>query len=65
MYPYPWSMKGFWCVQEGSPGAGEHDHTERRHVLDSADGKTVPPDESDTAPPVPENYTRYYKTHKQ
>lgn len=53
MCPYPWSMKGFGCVQEGSPGAGEHDHTERRHILDSADRKTLPPDESDTAPSLP------------
>ncbi len=50
MCPYPWSMNGFGCVQEGSPGAGEHDHTERRHLLDSADKKTLPPDECDTAP---------------
>lgn len=55
-------MNGFGCVQEGSPGAGEHDHTERRHLLDSADRKTLPPDKAILPPPFPENYTRCYKT---
>jgi len=50
---YPWGMKRFCRVEEGSPGAGEHDHTERRHVLDSTDKKTPPPDESDIDPSLP------------
>lgn len=63
MCPYPWRMNGFGRVEEGSPGAGEHGHTERRHVLDSAGRKTLPPDESDSAPPFTENYTRSFKTY--
>jgi len=58
MRPYPWGMKRFCRVEEGSPGAGEHDHTERRHVLDSTDKKAPPPDESDIDPSLP------WKLHK-